>query len=120
MSFHFDAQTITRIFTGIWIALGIGSIAFAMTAPARLRIKMQPVLTVIIGAAFLSFLYLTSGNKGVGFAVLPVLLITYLNIKTVKICPKCGTTNRNPYMFPVPDYCSKCGSRLDEKTVSPE
>jgi hypothetical protein len=108
-----DQHTIQKLFFGTWIALFIGSMVFARMASPQLKRKMQPILAVGVGLVFLIFVYLLAGIRGFNFAVIPVVLIMYLNAKAVKICPQCGTTNRSPYIFPPPKYCLKCGSGLD-------
>ena len=111
----FDQHTIQLIFFGTWIVLGIGSVVFAKTATPQLKQKMQPIFAVGVGLLFLFFVSLLGGSQGFYFAVIPVAVIIYLNAKTVKFCPKCGTLNRSPYIFPAPKYCITCGTKLDER-----
>lgn len=118
MPFPTDQHTIQSIFFGTWIVLAIGSIAFAKLASPELKRKMWPVLAIGVGLIFLVFVCLLTGARGFYFAIIPVALIMYLNVKAVKICPKCGTINRSPYIFPVPKYCVKCGTALNAEPVS--
>jgi hypothetical protein len=114
MPFQLDQKAVQHVFVGTWIILIVGSLIFYRVASPALKQKMQPRLAIGVGLAFLVFIYLLQGIKGLSFAAIPVALIMYLNVKIVKYCPKCGAPNRNPYMFPVPKYCGKCGTALDE------
>jgi hypothetical protein len=80
--------------------------------------KVWPVMTPIVGLLFLAFTYLLQGIRGASFAAIPVAIITYINLRSVKFCPKCGASNRSPSIFPVPKYCGKCGAQLDNSVAS--
>ena len=65
-----------------------------------------------VAIVFLTFVGFYSGARNVLFLALPIALITFLNIWTWKNCKACGAMNRNPYTFPLPRFCSKCGANL--------
>jgi len=112
-------QTIVQCaFIGTWIALGIGGTIFYWRASPAMKRKAWLVMTPIVGLLFLAFIYLLQGTRGASFAAIPVAIIAYLNLHSVKFCPKCGASNRSPSIFPVPKYCGKCGAQLDSPVVS--
>lgn len=112
MPFPFDRSVIEGIFIGTWIVLAVGGLIFMLRGSPAMKHKGWPVMTIGVGLLFLVFVFLLEGIKGAVFAILPVALITYLNLKTVKFCSMCGAFNRSPTMFPVPKYCGKCGVGL--------
>jgi hypothetical protein len=113
MPFHLDQHLIKSIFIGIWLLLFAGIVIVNLVAPPALKQKGQRIMPIFGGLLFLFFIYLLTGKRDFLFLIIPIGLIIYVNVKTVRICLKCGTTNRNPYMFPVPKFCLKCGSMLD-------
>lgn len=110
----FDQKTITTVFISVWIVLFIAGLIFHLTAPPLLKRKLQPFIAVGVGTTFLCFVGLISGRAGFYFAAIPVALITYLNVKAVKYCPRCGAMSMSPFMFPAPKFCVKCGTKLDD------
>jgi hypothetical protein len=118
MPFHSDQRGIEGVFIGTWIALAIGGLIFSWRASPAMKRKAWPVGTIAVGLLFLVFIYLLQGTSGIAFAAIPVALITFLNLQTVKFCTKCGAFNRSPKMFPVPKYCGKCGAGLDAPVMS--
>jgi hypothetical protein len=118
MPFDLDRKAIEGVFLGTWIALGIGGWIFMRRASPALKQKIWPISTIVVGLLFLFFVYLLDGIKSVTFAAIPIALITFLNLKTVKFCSNCGALNRSHTIFPIPKYCQKCGVTLDTPVVS--
>ena len=94
-----------------WIILGIGSWIFYATATYETKKSAHPFVMIGPGIAFLGFTRWTlHGNVG-WFALLPVALITFLNIRNIKFCPRCSATHY-AQDFSHPKFCSKCGADL--------
>ena len=105
-------QAIETIFVGTWVVLLIGSIVLNQVASPALKQNLQKVVPVVVGLVFLVFVYLLGGSKSLYFAVGPVLLIMFLNVRLVKYCHKCGAMNRSVNWLSAPKYCQKCGQSL--------
>lgn len=118
MLLDLDRKVIEALFIGTWIALGIGGWIFMGSAPPALKQKYRPFGIIAVGLLFLLFAYLLDGAKTAAFVAVPIALITYLNLKTVRFCPKCGALNRSHTIFPIPKFCQKCGVTLDTPVVS--
>ncbi|MAN80400.1 MAG: hypothetical protein CMF64_08405 [Magnetovibrio sp.] len=65
---------------------------------------------------FAGFVYSVSQSFGILlFMGIPLALITYLNIKTIRFCQACGRTVM-PQMGSAPKFCAKCGAELLESS----
>jgi hypothetical protein len=109
-----NPKIIQALFIALWVALIIGGLLFQRYASSAVKRKYQIPMAVIGGLFFLCFVAWKGGRSAFLFAALPVLAIMFLNGKTVRYCPKCGAMNRNPYFYPLPKFCRKCGTALDE------
>lgn len=112
MPFPLDRNIVEGIFIGTWVLLAVVGLIFYLRASPAMKHKAWPVMSIVTGLLFLVFIYLLEGIKFALLAAIPVALITYLNLRTVKFCAQCGAFNRSPTMFPVPKYCGKCGTGL--------
>lgn len=76
--------------------------------------RLLPVLTIGTGVIFLTFTFLMMPAANVmALAVPAVALITWLNLRNIKICSTCGRTIQTGVWFTSAEYCPKCGARLD-------
>jgi hypothetical protein len=109
----FDELTTPQIFAGALVALAICAMLLSFRAsPSRKRLVFH-VGSVLAALTMLLWITIMEGRSGLLFGLGPVALIIFLNLKTIKFCPKCGIQNRNPYFFPVPKYCTRCSTPLD-------
>ena len=103
------------IFAAVWIALGIG--LWALSRRASYQRKKQWHLVLVAGAAlfFISFAYALSQRTEVLYIAVPaVALISFLNYKLSRICPRCGFTVPRTGLFSRAAYCPRCGGKLDD------
>jgi hypothetical protein len=106
---------ITPWFFATWIVLGIWGLwsTYIDKNIARKK-RLLPVSIVGSGALFVIFVFLISGDLRVlAFMVPAVVLITFLNLRMIKVCPTCGRTIHSGMWFTRAEYCSKCGGRLN-------
>jgi hypothetical protein len=100
------------VFIICWIILGIvGSAFFYGSKNTALKQKVWPLWILFIGVLFVFFASYTQGHFSY-FAVIPILLISYLNIKNQKFCPVCGKSQYNRNLFQKQKFCSNCGTPL--------
>jgi ribosomal protein S27AE len=96
-----------------WILLGIGSTAFYYTAPYETKKLWHPFLTIGSGALFLAFIEFATNGELPVFFVLFLALITFLNVRNTRFCPKCNKTLYGRWSRD--KFCPKCGADLDAK-----
>ena len=72
----------------------------------------RPFGHIALAICFLTFVGVYFGAHDVLFLAPMITLITVLNIWANKSCAACGATNRNPFLFPLPRFCGKCGAKL--------
>ena len=106
---HDKAET---LFVVVWAAMAVGTVIFSKAALPQTKRSLWPALVVAAAVIFLFFVYLFSGVPSVCFALIPITLIVYINARTIKHCPKCGSANRNMFVFPLPRFCMRCGTSL--------
>ena len=94
--------------------LAVAYVVFYMTASPDLKRKAWPYQVVGAGLLFLMFVSLLMGVNGFLFFVLPVGLISFLNLKTVRFCPKCGAYNQGW----ISRFCIKCRTALTGSAAS--
>jgi len=100
------------LFFTVWIVLGIASAAFFYGSNnVGLKRKIFPLWILFVGSLFLFFVSYTQGHFS-WFPVLPIALITFLNIKNTKFCAACGKTQINRSLTAPQKFCSNCGSPL--------
>jgi hypothetical protein len=105
-------NSLSSIFLICWVALGISSLVFYNVASLETKKRWHPAIMVLIGLLFLSFVALT-GNLASFLFVLPfVALVTFLNIRNIRFCPKCGKTLYQRG-WSRDSFCAKCGTKLD-------
>jgi len=102
----FIATWVVLAIAGVWLAFGDKNI------PRRKR--LLPVFIFGTGAAFVVFTFLITGDLHVLALVLPAAaLISFLNLRMIKICSTCGRTIQTGLWFSKAQYCSKCGAKLE-------
>ena len=106
---------ISALFIGVWIALGVAGLWFTYLDKNISRKKrLLPVFIVGSGVIFALFVLWITGRLVTMILVVPaVVLITFLNLRQIKVCPTCGRTMHSGMWFTKAEYCSKCGGRLD-------
>jgi hypothetical protein len=100
-------------FVATWLVLGLGGILWVwrMKNPATKRRALR-VFAVGTSLLFALFVWLiTRDPRQMMFMAVPLLLITYINLRLVKVCDVCASINR-PQGFAVPVHCYKCGATL--------
>lgn len=105
---------ITGLFLGVWIALCIVGwwVTYLDKNIARKK-RLLPVFIVGTGVTFAIFAPLITGDVRTIVLVVPaVLLIIFLNLRQIKVCPTCGRTIDSGMSFGKAVYCPKCGGRL--------
>jgi hypothetical protein len=101
-------------FFGIWIALSLvgGWLMYFDEDIARKK-RLLPVFTIGTGIIFLVFTFLMMPTMNVmALAVPSVALITWLNLRNIRVCSTCGKTIHTGVGFTKAEYCPKCGARL--------
>lgn len=101
---------------GTWVILCICSAWLLLaTRNVALRNRLLPVCIWGAGFLFAGFVFLLSGELRVMLIVTPaVVLICFLNLRTMKICQACGRTVYNNVLLTKMEYCSKCGAKLPQ------
>ena len=109
-----DPKSVQNLFLAVWMLLVIGGLIFYRTASPAAKQKWQMPLSVFGGLVFLGFSTWIGGRSSFMFLALPVAAIIWLNSRTIRYCQRCGTVARNPYIYPLPKFCQKCGASLDK------
>ena len=106
---------ITPWFIGVWIALAVvGLWAIYLDRNIARKKRLVPVFIVGVGVIFAIFVLVMTGDLRIMVFVIPaVALITFLNLRQIRVCPTCGRTIHSGMWFTRADYCPKCGGRLD-------
>jgi ribosomal protein L40E len=110
---HLDPKMSPNLFIAIWVGLLVASVIFFNLASPQLKRAVFPYGAVLGGLLMLLFVYLMGGKSQFYFALVPVAVIMFLNIQTVRICPQCGATNNPTGFFSVARYCRRCGTALE-------
>lgn len=105
---------ILPLFIMTWVVLGIAGIWLMFVdknVPRKKR--LLPIFIIGTGAAFVAFVFLITGDLHVLAVVLPAaVLISFLNLRMIKVCSSCGRTIQSGMWFTKAEYCSKCGAKL--------
>jgi hypothetical protein len=105
------------IFACVWVSLGVALGVLFWRGSAERKRMWFPRLTVLAGALFIAFTYWISPVAEALYVVVPVTaLITYLNLKTTKFCPKCGAYYQTFGALYRANYCRRCGFELPRAT----
>lgn len=109
-----NAEQIFPIFIGVWVVLGLFSaVFFFLGKNAQLKRKVWPPFTIATAVLFVGFAWAMGFPSEVFFVMVPaVALITFLNLRSTKFCDACGKTIMSQNPFSSPEFCSKCGSKL--------
>ncbi len=112
MKAHLD---MTSWFIGTWVALCIVGlwVTYFDKNVARKK-RLIPVFIVGAGVIFALFTLLMTGDlRAMAFVIPAVALITFLNLRQIRVCPNCGRTILSGMWFTKAEYCPKCGGKLD-------
>lgn len=100
-------------FLGTWIALALISVLLHFSRDVKRKKRLLPVFTVSVGVLFSIFVLIMSGEpKTVLFVVPATALITFMNLRLIKVCESCGRTVYNNVWYSKMEFCSKCGAKL--------
>ena len=97
------------IFIVCWILLCVGFVIFYTQASYQAKKSAHPFITVGTGILFLGFAEWLTNAKLPWLFPLAVVVITILNLRNIRFCPRCNATLRG---FSRPRFCSKCGTDL--------
>jgi hypothetical protein len=101
----------------IWLLLGLGSfLFFQFNRNAALKRKVWPVVIVAVGLVFGSLVYFGMGRQQpqVLYLMVPgIVLVSFLNIRTVRFCDSCGRTLYRQPIFSRTQFCPHCGTKLN-------
>jgi hypothetical protein len=102
-------------FFATWIALGIAFVWFVyLDRNVARKKRLLPVFIIGSGALFIGFVFLMSADLRILAFMFPaVALISFLNLRMIKVCSACGRTIHSGMWFSKAEYCSKCGARLE-------
>ena len=104
---------IVPLFIATWIVLGIAGLWLMFidkNVPRKKR--LLPAFIIGTGGAFVVFVFLITGDLHVLAFVLPAaVLISFLNLRMIRICSSCGRTIPSGMWFTKAEYCSKCGAK---------
>jgi len=78
------------VFFVSWILLGIAVAIFDHRASYRTKKFWHPYITIGTGAIFLGFVELMFHGQLPIFFIFWIALITFLNLRNVRFCPKCN------------------------------
>jgi CHASE2 domain-containing sensor protein len=110
------AAEVFPIFFAIWVVLGLINVA-VLFGPFSGRLKQRFFLVMIVLAGILFAGFTSFMSPGSFFFVVPaVVLITAINLWTIRFCMNCGKVVRSTNPFERPRFCSKCGSSLDRSS----
>ncbi len=103
------------VFAVTWVLLGVlGFYLFYLGKDADFKRKWWPWWIALIGVLFVLFIALTGFPlQTLLFAIPGILLISWLNIRQTRFCSSCGRMVLSSTPFLRPDYCSKCGAKLE-------
>jgi uncharacterized membrane protein YfcA len=108
------------IFMVVWVILGITSfLFFHFNRNAALKRTIWPAFIVAIGIIFGGFLFYFVGRQQAQIlyvAVPAIILISFLNMRTVRFCDSCGKTLYRQPIFSRTQFCPYCGAQLGDKT----
>ncbi|MEO5667498.1 MAG: hypothetical protein ABIR96_05525 [Bdellovibrionota bacterium] len=103
---------IVLIFAALWLALGTGAFFYLRGAknPAVKRQRIV-ILCCIAPVLFLSFVSVVAGVDQILIMIPFAALATYVNIRLIKVCQKCGALQSalSP-TFQKNIFCARCGS----------
>lgn len=111
----FNPDEVFPIFFVIWGLLGLFSfLFFTFCKKVILKRRVLPIFTIGAGVLFLGFGYLMGfPGDSLTFMIPMVILITIINLYSIKFCGKCSKMIHNRIPFIKKEFCPKCGSKLN-------
>lgn len=109
-----NPENIFQLFFGVWVILGIASfVVFVASKNARLKRRLWPYFIIITALLLIGFALLLGFPATMLLLMIPaVVLISYMNIRSVRFCDACGKTVFSQNPLKKPKYCSDCGAEL--------
>jgi len=104
-------EKVFPVFFVSWMVLGVGLFIFYQTGRLETKRRAHPWIVIGVGVLFLAFASAMQPTWSMLlFAAPAVAVITALNTKLIKFCPKCGSTLYGRFI-PI-RFCYKCGASL--------
>lgn len=126
-TYSLPEQILNACFFGVWFVLGtVAVVLFYFGTDVTLKRRWYPRFVILSGILFgtfaSSFFVIKSpslGGAGILVLVIPVVaFVSYLNIKLVKFCDKCGAMLYSQNPFASMKFCSRCGAELNPKPAA--
>ena len=111
---HAAANPPFPIWFGLWFLVSIGSSAFfRRNRSAALKRRVWAPFLVVCSVAFVGIVWVMGRRVETLYVVVPaVILLTLVNLRTVRFCDGCGATVRGTAPWRAPAYCPTCGHAL--------
>ena len=105
---------IPPVFVALWIALAIAGMWISYgSRNAKLKKRLIPLFVIGSGILFAIFFLVMTRELLILLVFGPaVALISWMNLRMIRVCDSCGRTVYNPYWFKKGGYCVKCGAKL--------
>ena len=104
------------VLIGAWVALSLVNGLFWWIASPAMKRSWRTRIIIASGVLFVAFTYCLAPNSLllVGFSVPAAAIVTFMNLRCVKICPSCGASTRTAWRSPRAELtcCRKCGTSL--------
>jgi hypothetical protein len=111
-----DPPIFPAAFAGFVLIAGLGSAFFLFARNARLKRRLWPWWLAATGLMFLVFAwYISQGTAWIYLILLPaVVFFSYVNLRRVRFCDRCGRTVMPTTGFAAARFCSSCGAELKQ------
>jgi hypothetical protein len=115
------SSIVTVTFIGTWAGLAIVWLVASEWLDAATKRRWMPRYVILAGVLFVCFSTTLSvlqtrdwSSLSILWMVVPaVVVISYLNIKTIKFCDRCNATlSIGSNWFTPKGFCPKCGAKL--------
>jgi hypothetical protein len=101
------------VFFGVWMMLSVANGLFLWRGSVEAKRTWFPRLAILAGILFVAFAYWVAPYPPILSVLVPATaLITLLNLKGTKFCPRCGAYHCSFGPFYKVSFCRKCGTEL--------
>jgi hypothetical protein len=94
------------------VLAGTGSFFFILSRNAPLKRRLWPAWMVLVALGFLAFAWGIAGPAMPLILLVPIALITFLNLRNMRFCDACGRTVFNAGPFSRAKFCPACGAAI--------
>ena len=107
-------MTLSQLFAVVWVSMGVGAyFLFIRSRNAALKRRYYAPYILISSTLFLAYVAATAEHwRVVAFALPFIVLITYINLRSIKFCGACGRTYNNGWFGKV-RRCPNCDAEID-------